>query len=110
MLQATTRSPPTPRSSADRRLRARPVREVAPCSVVLVLVDVVNHEQLGGSDELGLEVEVEVDRQQQSVAIRPAIVENRPWALDDRAGGDYDLGLADRRAGVAVRVHVDRRR
>ena len=93
---------------ADRRLRARPAREVPLRSVVLVLVDVVDQEELRGGDELGLEVEVEVDRQQQAAASQPAAVENRPWALDDRAGGDDDLGVADRRAGLGVHVHVGR--
>ena len=76
---------------ADRRMRARPAREVPLGPVVVVLVDVVDQEGIGRGDDLGLEVEVEVDRQQQRRASQPPAVEDRPWARDDRAGADLVL-------------------
>ena len=98
-LQATTRPPVRPRSSAAPTEQAGTFQlaEVPVLSIRVELRHIVADEQIGAVDGGRRHVEVEVDRQEQpGSGAEPFACERRDGVLDDRARGDDDLGAVDR--------------
>ena len=64
--------------------------------------EVVDDEEVGGRDGLGADVEVEVDRKQQPALTQPVGPQRRVGQVDNRPGGDDDVGARHRRSRIPV--------
>jgi hypothetical protein len=106
LTQATRENSPVSSSAPPTLPAGGPRLKVPEVPVVLELADVVDDEELCGLDRLGVEVEVEVERQREPALAEPAGRERRGRVLGDRAGGDDDFGALDGLARIRAGSHV----